>query len=86
MIVIMTVNPGFPAQSFIKSMVPKIKQLCELLDENGLKIELEVDGGINADTAPLAVGAGANILVAGNASFHGPAATLQDNINLLRSG
>jgi ribulose-phosphate 3-epimerase len=84
MLVIMTVNPGFPAQKFIKSMVTKIKKTHELLQKRGLSIEIEVDGGINVDTAPLAVQAGADILVAGNAAFHGPAATLAENIKLLK--
>jgi len=84
MLVIMTVNPGFPAQKFIKSMVAKIQQTHELLQKRGLTIEIEVDGGINVDTAPLAVQAGADILVAGNAAFHGPAATLAENIKLLK--
>jgi ribulose-phosphate 3-epimerase len=84
MLVIMTVNPGFPAQKFIKSMVTKIQQTHELLQKRGLTLDIEVDGGINVDTAPLAVQAGANILVAGNAAFHGPAGTLAENIKLLK--
>lgn len=85
MIVIMTVNPGFPAQKFIKSLVPKIEQAREILDKSDLTIDIEVDGGVNVDTAPLAASAGADILVAGNAAFHGPKPTLQENINLLKS-
>ena len=84
MIVIMTVNPGFPAQKFIKSVVPKISQTRKLIDDRGLNIEIEVDGGINADTISLAVQAGADILVAGNAAFHGPKPTMAENIALLK--
>jgi len=71
MIVIMTVNPGFGGQKFIESMLPKIKNARELIEKKGLDIDLEVDGGINPKNAKLAVDAGANILVAGNAVFRG---------------
>lgn len=70
LVLIMTVNPGFGGQPFIHSMLPKIKQLRTMLNERGLQhIHVEVDGGINADTAPLVVEAGADVLVAGNAVF-----------------
>ncbi len=86
MIVIMTVNPGFPAQKFIQSMLPKIRALRQLLNDRGLHVDIEVDGGINIESAPLAVGAGADILVAGNAAFNGPAGkgALSENIRLLK--
>jgi len=84
LIVIMTVNPGFPAQKFINSMLPKIKQTRELVDKYGLEIEIEVDGGINVENARKAVMAGADILVAGNAVFNGPKPTLAENIKLLK--
>lgn len=85
MILIMTVNPGFPAQKFIKSMIPKIENIRKILDERGYRIDLEVDGGINVETAPFAANAGANILVAGNAAFHGPGGSLAENIRLLKA-
>lgn len=66
MVLIMTVNPGFGGQSFIKSMLPKIKKLKEMIDKEKLDVDIEVDGGINGDTARQAVAAGANILVAGS--------------------
>jgi ribulose-phosphate 3-epimerase len=66
MVLVMTVNPGYAGQSFIKSMIPKIKRIRELIDKSGHEIDIEVDGGINAETARLAVAAGANILVAGH--------------------
>ena len=85
MIVIMTVNPGFPAQKFIRGMLPKIKQTHEMIKERGLDIEIEVDGGINAEIAPEVTQAGANILVAGNAVFNGPMPTVAENIQLIKN-
>ena len=72
LVLVMTVNPGFSGQSFIQSVLPKISRLRSLLDERGLSAELEVDGGINAETAPLVVGSGAQVLVAGSAIFGAP--------------
>lgn len=70
LVLIMTVNPGFGGQPFIHSMLPKIKQLRTMLNERGLRhIHVEVDGGINVDTAPLVAEAGADVLVAGSAVF-----------------
>lgn len=72
-ITIMSVNPGFPAQKFISSACAKISSLREQLIQRGLKhIQIEVDGGINLQTAPLVAKAGANILIAGNAVFNTP--------------
>jgi ribulose-phosphate 3-epimerase len=72
MVIVMTVNPGFGGQEFIHSMLPKITRLRRLLDERGLHCDIEVDGGINPETAPLAVQAGANLLVAGSAVYGTP--------------
>ena len=69
LILLMTVNPGFGGQEFIATMLPKIERLRGMLTERGLDVELEVDGGINAETAPKVVAAGANVLVAGAAIF-----------------
>jgi ribulose-phosphate 3-epimerase len=69
LILVMSVNPGFGAQHFIPEMVTKLRQAKALI--GGRQIDLEVDGGINTDTAPLVARAGANILVAGNAVFTG---------------
>ncbi|MFC1925602.1 ribulose-phosphate 3-epimerase [Chloroflexota bacterium] len=69
LVLIMSVNPGFGGQPFIEESVDKIARLRQILDERGLKAELEVDGGIDADTAPKVVKAGANVLVAGTAVF-----------------
>ena len=70
LVLAMTVNPGFPAQKFIPSVVPKIRKLRALLDELSLDAELEVDGGINASTVAQVVDAGARVLVAGSAIFN----------------
>lgn len=69
LVLIMTVNPGFGGQSFISSVVPKIEQLSKLVKEKELSVEIEVDGGINPETAKLCKDAGANVLVAGSAVF-----------------
>lgn len=66
MVLIMTVNPGFGGQQFIKSMLPKIKALKERIEKEKLDVEIEVDGGINSETARQAVAAGADVLVAGS--------------------
>lgn len=68
-VLVMTVNPGFGGQKFIEPVVPKIRHISELIRERGLGVEIEVDGGIDARTAPLVVAAGASILVAGSAVF-----------------
>lgn len=70
LVLVMTVNPGFGGQSFIQTMPQKIAAMRKMIDERKLDIELEVDGGINAETAPTAVAAGARVLVAGSAIFN----------------
>jgi ribulose-phosphate 3-epimerase len=69
MVLIMTVEPGFGGQSFIMEMLPKISRLRDVVCERGLNCDIEVDGGINPQTARLCVNAGANVLVAGNDVF-----------------
>lgn len=70
LVLLMTVNPGYGGQRFISSVVPKIAALRKLLDDRGLaRVHVEVDGGVNEETAPLVHRAGANVLVAGNAVF-----------------
>lgn len=70
LVLLMTVNPGFGGQTFIDSVTPKIRKLRNLLDERGLtRVEIEVDGGINPETARKVIDAGATTLVAGNAIF-----------------
>jgi ribulose-phosphate 3-epimerase len=69
LVLVMTVNPGFAGQKFIESTLPKIRRIRELIDTVNPDCELEVDGGIDASTAPRAVSAGARVLVAGSAVF-----------------
>lgn len=69
LVLVMSVNPGYGGQSFILSQLEKLKTLRTLIDHSGFDIQLEVDGGINEKTAPLAIAAGADILVAGTAVF-----------------
>lgn len=83
MLVLMTVNPGFGGQRFIESMLPKIKKAREIIEKQGLDTDLEVDGGINPKNAKLAIDAGANVLVAGNAVFKGEG-TIAENIAALK--
>lgn len=66
MILIMTVNPGFGGQSFIETMLPKIKRLRNMIDEGGYKVDIQVDGGVNEKTSKLCKDAGATVLVAGS--------------------
>jgi ribulose-phosphate 3-epimerase len=69
-VLVMTVNPGFGHQHFLHTMIPKIRRARQMIDRIKPGCSLEVDGGIDATTAPLAVGAGADVLVAGTAIFN----------------
>ena len=71
MVLIMTVNPGFGGQKYIESCTDKIKELRQMLDNKGLDIDVEVDGGINVSNIKKVIDAGANIIVAGTAIFGG---------------
>lgn len=82
LILIMSVNPGFAGQSFMSEVLPKVSELRKMINDKKLKIDIEIDGGINFKTAPLAVKAGANILVSGTTIFSG---SLKDNIQKLRN-
>ena len=82
LILIMSVNPGFAGQSFMAEVLPKVTELRKMINDKKLKIDIEIDGGINFETAPLAVKAGANILVSGTTIFSG---SLKDNIQKLRN-
>ncbi|MBB3912246.1 ribulose-phosphate 3-epimerase [Sphingomonas desiccabilis] len=84
LIMVMSVNPGFGGQKFLHSQLAKIAALRQRIDASGREIDLEVDGGIDRTTAPLAVEAGANVLVAGTATFAGGPAAYADNIRALR--
>jgi ribulose-phosphate 3-epimerase len=70
MILFMTVNPGFGGQSFIHSVLPKIEEASSYVKQHGFDIEIEVDGGVNPETAKLCIDAGANVLVAGSAIYN----------------
>lgn len=69
MVLFMTVNPGFGGQKFIESVVPKVAALSKIIKERGLDIEIEIDGGINAETIVPCAKAGATIFVAGSAIY-----------------
>lgn len=83
-VTVMTVNPGFGGQRFIDSQLAKIAAVRRTIDAAGLAVALQVDGGIDADTAPRAVAAGADVLVAGTAAFRGGAGAYAGNIARLR--
>jgi ribulose-phosphate 3-epimerase len=84
LILVMSVNPGFGGQSFIRSQLDKIRALRRRIDESGRQIDLEVDGGINFETASAAIEAGADVLVAGTATFTGGPDAYAGNIRRLR--
>ena len=86
LILVMSVNPGFGGQSFIDSQLAKIRAIRQKIDASGRAIDLEVDGGITTKTAPGVIAAGADVLVAGTATFAGGAAQYGRNIAALRSG
>jgi ribulose-phosphate 3-epimerase len=83
LVLVMTVNPGFGGQSYIPSSTAKVARLRSMLDEIGSIAEVEVDGGVNADTVRSVVEAGATVLVAGSAIFNAQA-TVAENIQLLK--
>lgn len=84
LVLVMSVNPGFGGQSFITSQLRKVEALRKQIDKLGKPIDLEVDGGIDATTARQAISAGADVLVAGTASFRGGPEAYAANIRILR--
>lgn len=86
LVLVMSVNPGFGGQTFIRSQLKKIAALRKLIDASGRDIMLEVDGGVNAETAPAVIAAGADVLVAGSAVFRGDPKQYAANIAALRGG
>ena len=84
LILIMTVNPGFGGQKFLHDQLDKIAEVREMIDACPQHIDLQVDGGITVETAPLAIDAGANCLVAGTATFKGGIGAYADNIAKMR--
>ena len=84
LVLIMSVNPGFGGQKFIPASLEKIKAVRKMIDEQNREIDLQVDGGINMDTVQSVIDAGANVLVAGTATFVGGPEKYAENINALR--
>jgi ribulose-phosphate 3-epimerase len=84
LVLVMSVNPGFGGQKFITSQLRKIEAIAKRIAKENLTVELEVDGGIDPETARQAVSAGASVLVAGTAAFRGGASAYSDNIKALR--
>ena len=80
LVLVMSVNPGFGGQSFIESQLRKIEAIRKMIDKTGRHIDLEVDGGVDANTAPRVIAAGANVLVAGTATFKGGPSAYASNI------
>lgn len=78
MVLLMTVDPGFAGQKFMREVLPKIVELKRIVERRTLNVDIEVDGGVNLETAPEAIKAGANVLVAGSAIFQAadPAAVI----------
>lgn len=70
MVLLMSVNPGFGGQKFISEVLPKIRKVKEMADEKGVAVEIEIDGGVNPETAKLCMEAGATVLVAGSAIYN----------------
>ena len=86
LVLVMSVNPGFGGQKFISSQLRKMEAIANRIAKEDLDVRLEVDGGIDPDTAPQALNAGANVLVAGTAVFRGGPADYAANIKALRGG
>ena len=86
LVLVMSVNPGFGGQSFISSQLRKIEAIRKQIDKAGLQVHLEVDGGVNAETARQCVNAGADVLVAGSATFKGGPDCYAANIAALKGG
>ena len=84
LVLVMSVNPGFGGQKFIASQLKKIEAIANRITKENLNVQLEVDGGIDATTAPQAVDAGATVLVAGTAAFRGGPDSYASNIRALR--
>jgi ribulose-phosphate 3-epimerase len=84
LVLVMSVNPGFGGQSFIESQLRKIEAIRKSIDKLGKDIHLEVDGGVDRETAPRIIAAGANVLVAGTATFKGGPGAYATNIAALR--
>ena len=85
LVLIMSVEPGFAGQKFMPDVLPKLKKIKEIITKKNLKIDLEIDGGINFENCRTAIDAGANVLVSGSTIFNQNNGNLKKNISLLRS-
>ena len=85
LVLIMSVEPGFGGQKFMPEVIPKLKILKDKIIERKLKVDLEIDGGINFDNCSIAKAAGANVIVSGSTIFKENSGDLKKNIELLRS-
>ena len=85
LVLIMSVNPGFGGQKFMPKVLDKIKDLKKIKDQENLRFDIEIDGGINFDNSKLAIEAGANILVSGTTVFKNNNGNIKKNIDLLKS-
>ena len=86
LVLVMSVNPGFGGQKFIKETLEKVKILRKEIDTKKLKTQIEIDGGINFKNAKIAIEAGVDILVSGTTIFQENGGNLKKNIQLLRTG
>ncbi len=82
-IIVMSVNPGFGGQAFLPEVLPKTRQLRHMIKDSGRAIDLEIDGGVNIETAPICVEAGVNVLIAGS-SVYSPKFSVQAGIDALK--
>ena len=85
LILVMSVEPGFAGQKFMPDVLPKLKKLKEMITNGNLKVDLEIDGGINFENSKTVINAGANVLVSGSTIFKQNNGDLKKNISLLRS-
>ena len=85
LVLVMSVNPGFGGQKFIKDVLEKVKKLRNEIDKNKLNTQIEIDGGINFENAKIAIDAGVDILVSGTTIFKENGGNLEKNIQLLRT-
>jgi ribulose-phosphate 3-epimerase len=84
-VMVMAVNPGWSGQKFIMSAIPKVKEIRRIIDERGLRAEIEVDGGVKPENAAICAAAGADVLVAASAVFN-ESGSIADNMERLRAG
>ena len=84
LVLVMSVEPGFAGQKFMPEVLPKLKELKDIIERNNLSIDLEIDGGINFENSKIAKDAGANVLVSGSTIFKQNNGDLKKNIDLLR--